>query len=293
MHKILLALLLFVTLLFPKSEVFAKNVSVCTTETIDTTNPIFRDAAGQCPDDTPTVVYVCYKPANRPNGNASNHCFQLAAPVAPAAAAPGAAVPAAPAPTTTTSNDTPNCKDIPAVKRTNNKVSEVWVGQPCPPNTCFSIGNTPRVGCYALVDTSAAPGLDCSKTNTCTSGGGQRCYLDKDNKVGTPIPVGQVPIAGSKTGIYTAIGCVPTEPKAFVEGLLKYGTVAAGAIAFILMLLGALGMITAEGNPEAIKNSQERFYSAIVGLLLIVFSVLLMQVIGVDILGLPEFGPTK
>lgn len=99
-----------------------------------------------------------------------------------------------------------------------------------------------------------------------------------------------VPCTESKNGIMTAIGCVPTEPLALVEGLLRYGTLAAGGIAFLLMILGALQMITAEGNPEAIKNGQERFYSAIIGLLLIIFSVLLMQVIGVDILGLPDLG---
>lgn len=119
-----------------------------------------------------------------------------------------------------------------------------------------------------------------------TSGGGQPCSLDG----GKPIDLkpGQKPPPNS--GVYTAIGCIPTEPKALVEGLLRYGTFAAGGIAFLLMILGALGLITAEGNPETIKQSQERFYSAIIGLLLIIFAVLLMQVIGVDILGLPEFG---
>ena len=116
----------------------------------------------------------------------------------------------------------------------------------------------------------AAPAATpCTDPKTCTSGKGLRC--------------------GGGEGILTAIGCVPTKPQALVEGLLKYGTVAAGAIAFLLMILGALQMITAEGNPESIKHAQERFYSAIIGLLLIIFSVLLMQVIGVDLLGLPGF----
>lgn len=88
-------------------------------------------------------------------------------------------------------------------------------------------------------------------------------------------------------GMMTAIGCIPSEPKALVEGLLKYGSFAAGAVAFIIMIIAALQMITAEGNPESIKGAQEKFYSAIIGLLLIIFSVLLLQFIGVDILGLP------
>lgn len=69
----------------------------------------------------------------------------------------------------------------------------------------------------------------------------------------------------------TAIGCIPSQPQKLVEGLLKYGTFAAGGIAFLIMILAALQMITAEGNPESIKAGQEKFYSAIIGLLLIIF----------------------
>ena len=92
------------------------------------------------------------------------------------------------------------------------------------------------------------------------------------------------------SGIMTAIGCIPTQPQKLVEGILWYGTLASGGVAFMLMLLASITMITAEGNPNTIKTAQERFYSAIIGLLLIIFSVLLMQVIGVDILGLKGFG---
>lgn len=140
-------------------------------------------------------------------------------------------------------------------------------------------GGTTAPVCRSTPFNCAAPAT--TTTGPSTSGSGQPCDPKATDLASS--------LAG-KGGIYTAIGCIPTEPKALVEGLLKYGTIAAGAIAFILMLLGALGLITAEGNPEAIKHSQETFYSAIVGLLLIIFSVLLMQVIGVDILGLPEFG---
>lgn len=91
-------------------------------------------------------------------------------------------------------------------------------------------------------------------------------------------------------GIMTAVGCIPTNPPELVQGLLKYGILAAGVVAFLLMILGALNMITAEGNPDSINKAKERFYSAIVGLLFIIFSVLLLQIIGVDILGLPNFG---
>ena len=49
-------------------------------------------------------------------------------------------------------------------------------------------------------------------------------------------------------------------------------------------------MITSQGNPETVKKGQDQFSSAVIGLLFIIFSVLLLQFIGVDILSLPGFG---
>ncbi len=112
----------------------------------------------------------------------------------------------------------------------------------------------------------------------CTSGSGLQCNIADGKKV-----------SSGGDGVLTAIGCVPTKPQTLIERILRYGTLAAGGVAFLLMLLAAIQMITAEGNPNTIKTSQEKFYSAIIGLLLIIFSVLLMQVIGVDLLGLRGF----
>jgi hypothetical protein len=142
------------------------------------------------------------------------------------------------------------------------------------PPTCLP--TAPVVGVPGLAPPAVPLAPPCAGPN-CTTATGSPC--DPEAKTSTT----------TGPGIMTAIGCVPSEPKALVEGLLRYGTLAAGAIAFLLMILGALQMITAEGNPESIKHAQERFYSAIIGLLLIIFSVLLMQVIGVDILDLPGF----
>lgn len=156
------------------------------------------------------------------------------------------------------------------------------------------VGGGAEYNCYKTT-TGAPPAAGVTTaTGPSTSGSGQRCWL-KDGQPftllpGQPIDMDKDTGKAHATGIYTAIGCIPTQPQELVVGLLKFATLASGGIAFLLMLLGALGMITAEGNPEAIKHSQEMFYSAVIGLLLIVFSVLLMQVIGVDVLGLPGFG---
>jgi len=151
----------------------------------------------------------------------------------------------------------------------------------CPINTCYVV-TAAGADCHSLIPAAPASVDPCiANPDKCTGGRGLQCFISS----------GAIAKRGEKgDGIMTAIGCVPTEPQKLVEGLLKYGTFASGGIAFLMMILGAIQMITAEGNPESIKHAQERFYSAIIGLLLIIFAVLLMQVIGVDILGLPDFG---
>ena len=63
-----------------------------------------------------------------------------------------------------------------------------------------------------------------------------------------------------------------------------------GGIAFLFMLLGAFQMITSAGNPDSISAGKDRFTSAIIGLLFVIFSVLLLQIIGAGILKIPGFG---
>lgn len=90
-------------------------------------------------------------------------------------------------------------------------------------------------------------------------------------------------------GVLTAIGCVPYEPREFINRTMRFITGIAGAVALLLMAFGAIQMMASAGNPDNLKKGQEQFTSAIIGLLFIIFSTLLLQIIGVDILGLPGF----
>lgn len=90
-------------------------------------------------------------------------------------------------------------------------------------------------------------------------------------------------------GFKTAIGCIHTNPLEFTKDFLKFIMGIGGGFAFLMMLLGVFQMLTSAGNPETLQAGRERLTSAIVGLLFIIFAVLLMQIIGVDILGLPDF----
>lgn len=90
---------------------------------------------------------------------------------------------------------------------------------------------------------------------------------------------------------WTALGCLPTnDPQQFIGWLLKFLIGIGGGIAFVLMLIGAFQVLTSSGNPEKIQSGKQMITSAIAGLLLIIFSLFLLQLIGVQILEIPRFG---
>lgn len=87
----------------------------------------------------------------------------------------------------------------------------------------------------------------------------------------------------------TVLGSVPTDPVQLIQKLLTFATGIGGGVALLLMISGAFQMITSAGNAEAVKKGQEQFSSAVMGLLFIIFSVILLQIIGVNILSIPGF----
>lgn len=92
------------------------------------------------------------------------------------------------------------------------------------------------------------------------------------------------------TEIYTAIGCVPVlnddGGASFATFLIKWGISVGGGIAFLLILYGSFMVMTSQGNPERLKAGQELLTSAISGLLLLIFSVFVLNFLGVNILGI-------
>lgn len=92
-------------------------------------------------------------------------------------------------------------------------------------------------------------------------------------------------------GIWSAIGCLPTDFSALVNKyVFTTGVGLAGGIAFIYFLYGAFLIMTSSGNAEKMEEAKQIITSSLAGLILIIFSVFLLQVIGVQVLKLPGFG---
>lgn len=108
--------------------------------------------------------------------------------------------------------------------------------------------------------------------------------------VGPSSVIAADPFADCSGGaINTALGCIPTEPGALFGKFFSFGIGIAGGIAFLLILFGGFQILVSAGNPEQMAAGKELVSSAIAGLLLIIFSVFLLRVIGVTILGIPNF----
>ena len=85
----------------------------------------------------------------------------------------------------------------------------------------------------------------------------------------------------------TAFGWFSSDPADIAETFLGIAVGVAGGVAFLLMVFGSYRLIFAGGNPESIQNGREIITAAIVGLLVVIFSVFILRLIGISILGLP------
>lgn len=87
--------------------------------------------------------------------------------------------------------------------------------------------------------------------------------------------------------VNTALGCVPVKFDEFVQWLLPYFFGIAGGISFLLMIYGFFQLTTSGGDPKIVQGAKETITSAIIGLLVSIFSLFLLRLIVVDILKIP------
>jgi len=93
-----------------------------------------------------------------------------------------------------------------------------------------------------------------------------------------------------KPGIYTAIGCIGADSESIVTRLVRIGLGIAGGVALLMILAAAFMFSTSQGDPKKAGEAKELITSAVLGLIFIIFSVTLLQFIGVTVLQIPGFG---
>lgn len=93
------------------------------------------------------------------------------------------------------------------------------------------------------------------------------------------------PIEGC--GIPTAIGCIPiNDLNSISRFALQWAIGIAGGIGLIFIASAAFRIMTSIGDPRRLQSGNELLTSAIAGIVMVVLSVFLLRVLGVNVLGL-------
>jgi hypothetical protein len=157
-------------------------------------------------------------------------------------------------------------------------------------------GSTP---CCNNADTCTVNGTcsSCQAGNSCTGNGdccsGQTCLNKKclNNDQASPAQPTTteptVPPACPNNQCNTALGIINVaNGQGFVSTLFRLILSLSGGIALMLIIYSGYQIAISTGNPEKVKGAKETLTAALIGLAFIIFSMAILQIIGVDILGI-------
>ncbi len=178
---------------------------------------------------------------------------------------------------------------------------------------------TKRLSCYeefkSICDDYKWGGLNClDEVQTyCKAKAGigldfARCYTELNSSIDTAAsicdPLNNDKLKGNdeeyqkcyqcvlfEDGVWTAFGCMYSDfGRTINEKIFGVVLGIAGMITLGCIIYASFLMQTSAGNPERTGKAQELMTSCITGLIIIIFSVFILRVIGVDILRIPGFG---
>lgn len=94
----------------------------------------------------------------------------------------------------------------------------------------------------------------------------------------------------TNNGVWTAVGCIPSKPESIIKTIITIGLAIGGGVVLVMIMVGSFMLSVSQGDPNKTKEAREIITSAIIGLLFVIFSVTILQFIGVSILHIPGFG---
>jgi len=86
------------------------------------------------------------------------------------------------------------------------------------------------------------------------------------------------------SGCFTALGFVPTSPDKFIAFIFAFLLGISGGIAILLIIISGYKFMASQGKPEALQEAREQLTAAIVGLIFVILSFAILNIIGVNIL---------
>ena len=169
----------------------------------------------------------------------------------------------------------------PVIEKNTNAIiqkQKTIIIKPCMDGVPSTPGDVNSSSCICLLDVPKEPltSIEEMCKNIRTSGEQSQC----------------ADCAHNKSGVWTALGCFNGNLSEFItNNIMKTGIGIAGGISLLCIMFAAFQMQTSSGNAEKVKKAQEMMTNCITGLMVIIFSILILKIIGVDILKLPGFSP--
>jgi hypothetical protein len=84
-------------------------------------------------------------------------------------------------------------------------------------------------------------------------------------------------------------GCISTKPGDIINWVLKFILGFVGGLAILLIILGGFKIASAQGDPSALEDGRSMITAAIVGLVVVLLATTILGILGINILGLPNF----
>lgn len=162
--------------------------------------------------------------------------------------------------------------------------------------------STPTSPPPAPTSTSCVGGRKAAKADECqdprckpSAGGG--CTLSSSTTSATlqtrpitpapPCDKADLDLNGNCKSIVTGVGRIPTDPAGFIKWFFGFLLGIGGGIALLLIIYSGYKFMTSRGDPERTKGAKETFTSALIGLIFLIFSMVILQVIAGTILNVP------
>ncbi len=105
-----------------------------------------------------------------------------------------------------------------------------------------------------------------------------------------PCANNSISTSGKCNNFFTALGEMGTNAPSFTRSIFAILLSFSGGLALLLIIRSGYTMMTSQGNPQKIQEGRDQLVAAIVGLVFLIFSFVLLQLIGYDLLRIPGFG---
>lgn len=141
--------------------------------------------------------------------------------------------------------------------------------------------------------------MGCRDSTSCTNTSKPNCRPDPEGRLvcseittnpAKPNPCDPDSEGNAPYKCQTAIGEISTDIGGFIKSVLVLILSLSGGIIVLIIIMNGYKLIMSQGDPEKVKEARESVTSAIAGLLLIIFSIAILQFITVEVLQLPGFG---